>query len=143
MWQIEFYRCRTLTTHVYKNRSSDRCNRTSSSFRTWLLWCSVAGQSVHQLYHCARSIHTMVETLTYHVFHVRRWREHPPPDFVVIIKNGQHVILADVAPFPYFGRGVRAVAVSRAEIGKIERGHCVDTCPQRTSPTRHAQQHDQ
>lgn len=85
----------------------------------------------------------MVETLTYHVFHIRRWREHPPPDFVVIIKNGQHVILADVAPFPYFGRGVRAVAVSRAEIGKIERRHCVDTCPQRTSPTRHAQQHGQ
>lgn len=92
---------------------------------------------------CCGAICAPVETLTYHVFHIRRWREHPPPDFVVIIKDGQHVILADVAPFPYFGRGVRPVAVRRAEIGEIERGHCVDTCPQRTSPKRHAEQHDQ
>lgn len=92
---------------------------------------------------CCKVLETMVKTLTYHVFHIRGRGEHPSPHFVVVIKNCQHVVLADVAPFPYLGRGVRSVALRRAETGEIERGHRGDTRPQRTCSTRRAQQHDQ
>lgn len=81
-----------------------------------------------------------MKTFTYHVFHIGCWGKHLPSYFVMVIKNGEHVVLADITLSPDFGRGVCPMALRCAEIGEIERGDGGDARCQCTCAARYAQE---
>lgn len=82
-----------------------------------------------------------MKTFTYHVFHIGSWGKHLPSYFVMVIKNGEHVVLTDITLSPDFGRRVCSIAVRCAGIGEIERGHSRDTRCQCTCSARYAQEY--
>lgn len=77
----------------------------------------------------------------YHVLHVGRRRKDLPPHFVVVVEDGQHVVLADVPLPPH--PGARAVAVRRAAVAESERGCSRDRARSRARSARRAQEQQQ
>lgn len=58
---------------------------------------------------------------THHVFHIGCWGKHLPSDFVVVIEDGEHVVLTNVTLPPAFGDGpgVGSVAARCTEMGEV------------------------
>lgn len=88
-----------------------------------------------------------VDDLTYHVFHVGGWRKHFPSNFVMVIKNGKHVVLTNITLPPGLREScsVCFMAEPCAKIGDIGcwrgRGRSRNACCQCTCSTRYAQKY--
>lgn len=80
--------------------------------------------------------------LSYHVFHVRSWRENISSDFIVVIKNDQPVVWGNV-PLPsvfwkvYMVRVICGVIV-RETGGRWSRDSGIECCKYTCCSTRHA-----
>lgn len=85
------------------------------------------------------------ETITYHVFHIGSRGKNFSSYFVMVIKNGKHVVLRNITLPPGFIRGVCSVAVRWAKYGEIgawqQRGLIRNTRCQCTCSARYAQKY--
>lgn len=84
----------------------------------------------------------MFNMVSYHVFHVGSWRENVSSDFVVVIKNGQSVVLGNV-PLPSGFWKVYIVhvifrAIVRENGGWWSRDGGIECCKHTCCSTRHA-----
>lgn len=87
-----------------------------------------------------------MKALIYHVFHIGGVGKHSASDFIVVIEDGNYVVLTNISFPPGFGNCyVFSVAVRRAKRrdvctwrGRVRRR---DTCCQRTRSAVYAQKY--